>query len=54
MSWSSEIVLRDVVPRMFGQAEKMLPSALCPPVTPGWEEPETTVKSSRRSWIDFR
>ncbi len=49
MSWSSEMVLREVVPRWFGHAEKMLPSAVCPPVTPGCEEPDTIVKSSRRS-----
>ena len=49
MSWSSEMVLRDVVPRWFGHAEKMLPSAVWPPFTSGWEEPETTVKSLRMS-----
>ena len=54
ISWSRETVLREVVPREFGQAEKMLPSAECPPVTPGWDVPEITVKSSRMSWMPLR
>ena len=34
----------------LGQAVKTLLSAMWPPVTPGKEEPEMTVKSLRRSW----
>ena len=54
ISWSTEMEFLDRPELPAGLAVKMLASARCPPPTPGWDEPEMTVKSFRKSSIALR